>query len=109
MQNSSKGISIGALICGLASMVMLFITLPAMCGTAKGGSVEGTVATAVILPLIGLIAGIVGIILGATGMKKAGQNGEPKGLAIAGMICGIVGTVMCGIVTLCSAIACANM
>ncbi len=109
MQNSSKGISIAALICGLASFVMLFVTLPAMCGSAKSGSVEGTVATAVILPLIGFIAGVVGIILGATGMKKAGLNGEPKGLAIAGLVTGIVGAVFCGIVTLCSAAACSQL
>ena len=109
MQKSSKGLGIGALITGLVSIVMLIVTLPAMCGSAKAGSVEGTVGTMIGLPAIGLIAGILGIVLGAVGMKKAGLNGESKGLAITGMILGIVGTVMCGIVTLCNITAVASI
>lgn len=109
MQKSSKGLGIGALITGILSIVMLFITLPAMCGTANAGSVEGTVGTMIGLPAVGLIAGIVGIILGAIGMKKAGLYGQSKGLAITGMILGIVGTVLCGIVTICNATAVASV
>lgn len=40
----------------------------------------------------GAIVGIVGIILGAIG-----RNGEPekRGIATAGMVCSIVGTILC--------------
>ncbi len=109
MQKSSKGLGIGALITGIVSFVMLFVTLPAMCGAANARSVEGTVGSMIALPAIGLIAGIVGIILGAIGMKKASLYGQSKGLAITGMILGIVGTVLCGIVTLCNVAALASI
>ena len=98
MQKQSKGLGIGALICGLASFVLLFVTIPTMCGAAKANSLEGTVGSMIALPAAGLITGILGIILGAIGIKK--QSG--KGLAIAGMVCGIVGTVVCGIITICN-------
>ncbi len=108
-QNSSKGISIASLICGLASIVALCITLPALCASANARSQGGAIFSLIVLPVMGLILGIVGIVLGATGMKKAGLNGEPKGLAVAGLVCGIVGAVFCGIATLCDIIALASV
>lgn len=42
---------------------------------------------------VGAIMGIIGIVLGAIGRKKAPD--EKKGMATAGMVCSIVGTVLC--------------
>ena len=61
------------------------------------------------IAIIALIIAIAGIILGAIGMKKANENnGSEKGLAIAGLVCGIIGTVFCFSAVICWAcFACA--
>ncbi|MBQ2819015.1 MAG: hypothetical protein IKM67_04890 [Clostridia bacterium] len=41
---------------------------------------------------IGVIVGIIGIILGAMAKKR-----NPSGVATAGFVCSIIGTVICGI------------
>ena len=120
MENkSSKPLSIAALVCGVVGIVSFFATLPAMAGCAGTASnaksyadveaaARGTLATAVIFPLIGLILSVLGIVFGAVGMKNAKLNGESKGLAVGGLVCGIVGTVFSGIATLCSVIVCSG-
>ena len=46
------------------------------------------------LPIAPLVLGILGIALGAIAIKKANQGiAGGKGMAIAGLVCGIVGTV----------------
>jgi len=52
-----------------------------------------------------LAAGIVGIALSAKGSAAAKANNEPKGLAVAGLVCSIVGTCLAGLATI-IAIAC---
>jgi hypothetical protein len=51
------------------------------------------------IPVIGVIAWplvILGIIFGGVGISKANQvPGSPKGMAIAGLTCSIVGLVIC--------------
>lgn len=51
------------------------------------------------LPVIGVIAWplvILGAIFGGVGMDKAAKNpGAPKGPAIAGLTCSLVGLVIC--------------
>lgn len=76
---SSKGISIAALVCGIV-------------GVAGGW----------ILSWGGIVVSIVAIILGAIGMKKAKENNEPKGLATAGLVLGIIGTVITVLVVICA-------
>ena len=89
MENkSSKGVSIGALITGIASC---------------GGWAAGYFAIAC------MVAGIVGIILGSKGKKAAKENGEPAGMATAGMVLGIVGVVLSVIGLICAiAVTCAK-
>lgn len=41
--------------------------------------------------IIGAILGIIGIILGALGRK----NVEKKGIATGGLVCSIIGTILC--------------
>jgi hypothetical protein len=47
------------------------------------------------LPLVGLVAGILGIVFGAIGMSKAGRlGGVGRGAATGGLVCGIVSVVL---------------
>ncbi len=102
MQRYSKGISIAALICGIVGIISLFVTLPAIAGSAESRDAEGVVTSAVVFPLVGFILSILGIVLGAVGMKQAARNGQSKGLAVGGLVCGIVGTVFSGIALICT-------
>ena len=43
----------------------------------------------------------LGIVFGAMGMKEAKASGTGKGLAVAGLVCGIIGTVVCAIMFAC--------
>jgi len=44
------------------------------------------------LPIVGLACGVVGLILSCIGMKKAAAvGGAGKGMAIAGLVCSIIG------------------
>lgn len=64
---------------GVASLVLGIISL--LFGIFSGG----------LLGWVGAIIAIVGIILGALGKK----NTEKKGLATAGLVCSIIGLVLC--------------
>lgn len=64
---------------GVASLVLGIISL--LFGLFSGG----------LLGWVGAILAIVGIILGALGRK----NPEKKGLATAGLVCSIIGLVLC--------------
>ena len=69
-----------------------------------GSVLAGVLASkSIIWPFIGLAMCIVGIVLGAKARKDPSQN---RGLATAGMIVSIVGTVYCGFLVL-YVIACA--
>ncbi len=85
-ENPSKGMSIAALVCGILGIVGSFI------------------------PVVGyftLVLAILGIIFGAKGMKKAKSTNQGKGLAVAGLVLGIVGTSFAVIGILCVACAAA--
>ncbi len=63
-ESSSAGIT--ALVCGIVSIVMCWV------------------------PLIGLVSAIIGIVFGSKGMKKV----QGKGMAIAGLVTGIIGLIL---------------
>ena len=94
--SSSKGISIAALVCGILGIVGLFVTAHP------------------VLAIIVFVIAVLGIVFGGIGMSKAKKNGESSGLAIAGLVCGIVGTalaligVMCALCVIGSLAAAAN-
>ena len=67
-----KNLAVGRLVCGILSLVCIFFGYGA---------------------LVGLILGIVAIVL-AVNAKK---NGFEDGMQKAGLILGIIGTVLCGI------------
>lgn len=53
----------------------------------------------IIVPYIGFILGIIAIIFASISLKEIkNKNEQGRGLAIAGLVCGIVGTVLYGII-----------
>ena len=80
---NAKTCSIVALVCGIVGVVFAWMGL--------------------VFSIIALIASVAGIIFGAMGMKKAKEENVPKGLAVAGLVCGIVGAAFAFIGVICSA------
>lgn len=70
-KNNYKGFSIAALVLGIVGVVGSFLSFFA---------------------LITLACGVLGIVFGVLGQKKAKAIGAPTGLATAGFVCGIVGS-----------------
>jgi hypothetical protein len=61
---------------------------------------------AVIVPYVGLILGIIAIVFGKISLNEIKQRGEQgRGMAIAGLVCGIVGTALYAIVIIIVVIA----
>ena len=83
MEKKFNGFSLAAIICGVAGVVMIFLPVP------------------LIVALLGLVLGILAIVFASIGMKKAKATGTGRGLAIAGLVTGIVATALIGIVALC--------
>ena len=71
--NAGKGLGIAGLILGILAAVISFI--PCL----------GTWA---------VVPGIIAIILSAVSLSQANKAGASKGLAIAGLVCGIVGSAI---------------
>lgn len=67
-----KNLGIASLVCGILSLVLMFFGYGA---------------------LVGLILGVVAIILAINAKKK----GYAEGMQKAGLVLGIIGTVLCGI------------
>jgi Protein of unknown function (DUF2510) len=72
------GIGIAGFICGLVGLIL---------------------SITIVCWFIGLPLAIVGAVLGALGVRQANEKGAPKGLSMAGMICGIVGVVADVVIT----------
>lgn len=49
--------------------------------------------TSIVIVLTGAALGVIGIVLGAVGMEKAGKADCGMGIAVAGFACGMIGTV----------------
>lgn len=79
-------LAVGALVCGILAVILSLIW---------------TIYTCV----IALVLGIVGIVLGAKGMKLSKTTGTGHGLAVGGLVCGIIGTVFAFAVFACVAAA----
>lgn len=77
---------------GVTSLVLGIVAL--LCGFFLAG-----------LQWVGAIVGVIGIILGALGRKKP----ESKGIATAGLVCSIIGFIVCIIIYVACAGACAAL
>lgn len=80
----SRTMSIAAMVCGILGIVGSFI--PFVC-------------------YVTFILAILGIVFGCKAKKLATENNEPTGMATAGLVCGIIGTVLGSLGLLC--VACA--
>ncbi|MBR4711206.1 MAG: hypothetical protein IKP10_04185 [Clostridia bacterium] len=52
------------------------------------------------IPAVGTITGIIGLLLGITGIilsALASKKPEKHGVAVAGLVLSIIGTVLCGV------------
>ena len=67
-----KNLAIGSLVCGILSLVFIFFGYGA---------------------LLGIVAGIIAIVLAVNSQKKGYEGGMRK----AGLVLGIIGTVLCAI------------
>ncbi|ULO04683.1 DUF4190 domain-containing protein [Paenibacillus sp. 19GGS1-52] len=53
----------------------------------------------IVLPYIGLLFGIIAIIFSAISLKEIRmRNEQGRGMAIAGLVCGIVGTILYAVI-----------
>lgn len=77
---------------GVASLVLGIISL--VCGFFLAG-----------FQWVGAIVGVIGIILGALARK----NPESKGIGTAGLVCSIIGFIVCIILYVACAGACATI
>ena len=82
--NSSNGLSIAALVCGILGIVGGFIP---------------------VVKYFTLVLAILGIVFGVKGQKQAKEYAVSTGLATAGLVCGIVGAAFSAVGVLC-ALAC---
>lgn len=75
MENQKKGnaFSIVALVCGLLAVIGAFIPF-----VTYGA----------------WIVGVLGIVFGALGMKRSKETNTGHGLAVAGLVLGIIGTII---------------
>lgn len=80
-----KGAAIGSLVCGIASLVIMWFGWGA---------------------IVAVICSIVGLVL-ASNSKKAGFNG---GIRTGGFVCSLIGLILGAIVLVCwiACVACAN-
>ena len=74
--NTGKGLSITALVLGIVATVLAWFYM---------------------INIVALICGVVGIILAAKGKKAAVAASAPTGMATAGLVLSIIGTVLAGI------------
>lgn len=77
---------------------------PKTSGKAVASMVTGI--TAVIIPCVGLVLGIIAIVLAAKARREIRQTGEKgDGLAITGLVTGIIGCVWNGFFVLALAVS----
>ena len=77
---NGKGMSIAALVCGILGIIGSWFP---------------------VVRYFTLVLAILGIVFGAKGMKNAKATGEGKGLAVAGLVLGIIGTSLGALGVLC--------
>lgn len=69
-------------------------------GLGIAGMILGILATIIsFIPCLGtfaLIPGVIGLILSIVSLVQANKAGAPKGMAIAGLVCSLVGCAIAG-------------
>ncbi|MGZ7441937.1 DUF4190 domain-containing protein [Paenibacillus sp. TH7-28] len=76
---------------------------PPMPAKTNGKSIASLVLgiLSIVIPYIGFILGIVAIVFSTLAFKELKKTNEQgKGLTVAGLVCGIIGTALYGIILL---------
>jgi hypothetical protein len=64
-------------------------------GLGVAGFVTGLVGLVLCwVPWFGMILGLVGVVLGGIGISQGKKKGAPTGLAIAGLVCGVLAVLV---------------
>ncbi len=62
---------------------------------AVAGFVVGLVGLLLFwIPYLGAVIALVGLVLAIVGFRQANERQAPKGLAIAGLVCAIIGVLL---------------
>ena len=77
-QQGKKGLAIASLVLGIVACVISWWGL--------------------VLGIIGIICAVIGLILAINAQKSYKALGQKNGIATAGLILSIIGTIVCGIV-----------
>ena len=85
--NAGKGMGVAGFVISLVALVIYFIVAPMAGLAAFAGGGMG-------LSIFWTILSVVGLVLSIMGFMKAKSGGGKKGLAIAGLVIGIVATIM---------------
>jgi len=86
MQPQGKGLAIGGFILSLVGLIFTSVVMAIVMANMMTGGGKGLAYFLVVLCL-------ASVALSVMGMMKLGKTGGKKGLAIAGMIIGIVATI----------------
>jgi len=90
VQPQGKQMGVAGFVLAIATLVLSsWIAAMAAASIIMGGSAW--------LMYIWLVLAIISVVLSAMGMSKLGKTGGKKGLAVAGLVIGIVSVVWCGI------------
>lgn len=84
MNSNAKNMAIASLVCGIVSVVFSFF--PYLC-------------------FLAIPAAIIAIITGVKGQQILTLEGAPTGMAVAGLVLGIVGAVLAVITSICYGVA----
>lgn len=70
-------------------------------GLAIAGLVLGIVGVVLCwIPFLGVLLGVLAIVFGALGKKKANQGAQGSGQAVAGLVLGIIATALAVLITI---------
>ncbi len=90
VQPQGKQMGVAGFVLAIATLVLSsWIAAMAAASIIMGGSAW--------LMYVWLVLAIISVVLSAMGMSKLGKTGGKKGLAVAGLVIGIVSVVWCGI------------
>jgi hypothetical protein len=90
VQPQGKQMGVAGFVLAIATLVLSsWIAAVAAASIIMGGSAW--------LMYVWLVLAIISVVLSAMGMSKLGKTGGKKGLAVAGLVIGIVSVVWCGI------------
>jgi len=89
-----KSVGAGALVCGLIALVGPWLVNALVLDGLSLSNASESLTTVLISYVISLALSITAISLGAKGMSTGKATGAPKGMAIAGLVLGIIAAVI---------------